>query len=137
MLMEQIVRAQQGCSEEMEALIEKFEPILKKYSRKLFWEDAHNDMTLAFIELVYALPLDKLRNTEDGALVNYIAASVRNTYNAFLKQYFSRPQAVASLDDATEAQKLEAIAYEDKREKQQFLDLLDLCPEIKKEWKRG
>ena len=130
MLMEQIVRAQQGCSEEMEALIEKFEPILKKYSRKLFWEDALNDMTLAFIELVYALPLDKLRSTEDGALVNYIAAAVRNTYNAFLKQYFSRPQAVASLDDATEAQKLETIAYEDKREEQQFLDLLDLCPNL-------
>ena len=130
MLMEQIVRAQQGCSEDMEALIEKFKPILKKYSRKLFWEDALNDMTLAFLELIYALPLDKLRSTEDGALVNYIATCVRTTYNAFLKQHFSCPQTVASLDDATEAQKLETIAYEDKREEQQFLDLLDLCPNL-------
>ena len=47
-----------------------------------------------------------------------------------LKQHFSRPQTVASLDDATEAQKLETIAYEDKREEQQFLDLLDLCPNL-------
>lgn len=62
MLMEQIVRAQQGCSEDMEALIEKFEPILKKYSRKPFWEDARSDMTLAFIELVHALPNKTLPN---------------------------------------------------------------------------
>lgn len=114
----------------MEALISKFEPILKKYSYKLFWEDALNDMIVKFIELIQELPLDNLRCKADGALVNYIAQSVRNTYLAYLRDYFNRPQASVSLDDSSEAQKLEAISYEDKKEEQDFLDLLDSCPEL-------
>ena len=125
MLVEQIVRAQQGSSEDMEALVEKFGPLLKKYSRKLFWEDALSDMTLAFIELIYALPVGRLRSTEDGALVKYIATSVHNTYIALLNDYFAQPQSVASLDEATESLKLETIGYMDKREESTFLDLLD------------
>ena len=112
MLLEQIVRAQEGSSEDLEALVEKFGPLLRKYSRKLFWEDALSDLTVAFLELIYALPVDRLRCTEDGALINYIAKSVYHTYVTLLNDYFSRPQEVASLDDATEAQKLETIAYE-------------------------
>lgn len=130
MLLEQIVRAQQGSSEDMEALVEKFGPLLKKYSRKLFWEDALSDLTVAFLELIQTFPVDRLRSTEDGALIKYIATSVRHTYNALLNEYFSRPQVVASLDDATEAQKLEVLSYEDKPEASAFLDLLDLCPAL-------
>ena len=58
------------------------------------------------------------------------AKSVYHTYVTLLNDYFSRPQEVASLDDATEAQKLETIAYVDKRETSAFLDLLDLCPAL-------
>ena len=130
MLLEQIVRAQEGSSEDLEALVEKFGPLLRKYSRKLFWEDALSDLTVAFLELIYALPVYRLRCTEDGALINYIAKSVYHTYVTLLNDYFSRPQEVASLDDATEAQKLETIAYVDKRETSAFLDLLDLCPAL-------
>lgn len=114
----------------MEALVEKFGPLLRKYSRKLFWEDALSDLTVAFLELIQTFPVDRLRSTEDGALIKYIATSVRHTYNALLNEYFSRPQVVASLDDATEAQKLEVLSYEDKPEAPAFLDLLDLCPAL-------
>lgn len=130
MLIDQIFRAQQGDPDAMEFLVAKFEPILKKYSRKLFWEDALSDMTAAFLELIHGLQLDKLRCKEDGALVNYIAQSVRNVYLALLRNFFNRPQEVTSLDEATEALKLETIAYVDKREEDNFLDLLALCPDL-------
>lgn len=130
MLLEQIVRAQQGGSDDMEALVEKFGPLLRKYSRKLFWEDALSDLTVAFLELIQTFPVDHLRRKEDGAIVNYIVRSVQHTYIALLRDYFSRPQEAVSLDDATEAQKLEAIAYVDKQEASAFLDLLDLCPAL-------
>lgn len=130
MLVKQIVRAQQGCSEDMEALVEKFGPILRKYSRKLFWEDALSDMTVAFIELIYNLPVDHLRRKTDEVIVSYIAKSVYNTYIALLNGYFSRPQPTASLDEVTETLKLEAISHVDKREKLAFQDLLDLCPKL-------
>lgn len=66
MLMEQIVRAQQGCPEDMEALIEKFKPILKKYSRKLFWEDALNFETALFPPPDRCLPGRRHRGTKAG-----------------------------------------------------------------------
>ena len=42
MLIDQITRAKDGNPDDIESLITKFNPILKKYSRKLFWEDAYN-----------------------------------------------------------------------------------------------
>lgn len=127
MLIDQILRAQQGDPDAMEGLVSKFEPVLKKYSRKLFWEDALSDMTVAFVELIHGLQVDNLRCKEDGALINYIAHSVRNTYNALLRDFFSHPQEIASLDDATEATKYEAMSYEDAFEEQRFFDILDSC----------
>lgn len=130
MLIDQITRAREGNPDDIESLITKFDPILKKYSRKLFWEDAYNDMIVEFIDLIHKFPIQNLRSKDDGVLVNYIAQSVRNVYLALLRDFFNSPQEVTSLDEATEALKLETIAYVDKREEDNFQDLLALCPDL-------
>lgn len=132
MLMDRIVRAQQGSSEDMEALLTQFEPILKKYSNKLFWEDAFQDMTLGFIELIHKLPLERMRSREDGVLVKYIAQSIRNTYLIHLDHYFHTPHPTVFLDDSNMAQTLLSVSHEDKLEECNFIDLLDACPELTK-----
>lgn len=130
MIIDQIIRAQQGDAEAMEQLVTKFEPLLKKYSRKLFWEDALSDLTLAFLELIHGLQVEQLRCREDGALVNYLARSIYNAYLALLRDFFHQPKEVASLDDATEALKYAVLSYEEPLEAQRFFDLLDGCPSL-------
>jgi len=37
-------------------MIQQFQPLLQKYSRKLGYEDAYNDLILFFIELISKIP---------------------------------------------------------------------------------
>jgi len=130
MLVDKIRSAQEGNQEAQERLLLKFNPLIIKYSRKLFWEDAYQDLILDFIELIHHLPLDTLRSTEDGHLVNYIARSIRHAYIKQLNHYFNQPKVTTSTDDATEAMKLHSMSYEDRREAVAFCDLLDGCPAL-------
>jgi hypothetical protein len=48
-----IVRSQGGDGDATLLLIEKFNPLLKKYAYKLSYDDAYNDLLLNFIELLH------------------------------------------------------------------------------------
>lgn len=43
MLMDQIIQAKQGSQADMLSLLQQFQPILKKYGRKLWGEDGLED----------------------------------------------------------------------------------------------
>ena len=57
--------------------------ILKKYARKLNYEDAEQDLTADFIELIHHIDIEKLNNTSDGAIVNFL---IRSTYHYYVKR---------------------------------------------------
>ena len=131
MLIDDIVRAQQGDPDAAEALLLKFDPVLKKYSRKLLQEDAYQDLTLALLEMIHTLAPERLRCKEDGALVNYITRAVRNSYLRLLNQSFHQPKISFSLDDTEESQPAEDIpVQQDTCEARDFMDLLQLCPTL-------
>lgn len=61
-------------------IIEKFSPLLNKYSKKLDYEYAKTDLVIALLEIIQSLSkLDKLSFTE-GTLVKYIATSMYHSY---------------------------------------------------------
>lgn len=62
--------------ESMYLLIQQFEPLINKYSRLLKYEEAKTDLIIAFIELIYRIPILKT----DGQMVNYINKSLKNKY---------------------------------------------------------
>ena len=64
-------------------LVSKFSGILKKYARKLNYEDAEQDLTADFIELIHHIDIEKLNNTSDGAIVNFL---IRSTYHYYVKR---------------------------------------------------
>lgn len=136
MLVDRIIGAKHGSAEAMEDLLTQFEPILKKYSKKLFWEDAFQDMTLSFIELIHKFPLERMRSKDDGSLVKYIARSIYNIYVMYLDQYFHMPHPTVFLDDSNMAQTLLSASYEDKLEECNFIDLIDTCPELTEKERR-
>ena len=78
-----IIRATSDDKEAMLSIITKFDPLLKKHSRHLNYDDAYNDMVLDFIEFIRSYPINKMRETSDGAFVNYIQKAV---YHAYLKR---------------------------------------------------
>lgn len=47
-----LVKAQLGNQEAMLELINRFQPLLKKYARKMEYDDAYEDCVLFFIELI-------------------------------------------------------------------------------------
>lgn len=83
---EKIVSAQSGNEPAMLELIEQFSPLLKKYAYLLQTEDALNELTADFIELIKTLKLNSLRSYNDGVFVNYISNAVRYKYISRSKQ---------------------------------------------------
>lgn len=52
-----LTKAQQGDEEAMLELIKRFQPLIRKYARKLEYDDAYEDCLLFFIELVKTMDL--------------------------------------------------------------------------------
>lgn len=81
-----LVRAQRGDKESCYVILEKFERLTKKYSRKLAYEDAEQDVICYFIELIYTFPLEKFREDDEGKIVVYITKCIYHEYIRLVKQ---------------------------------------------------
>lgn len=104
MLEDSILKAQMGDSNELMLLIEKFKPLILKYSRKLGYEDAYSDIQLEFIEVILLFDLEKLNIRSEGALVNYISNSVYHAYCKILSKVVKQRHPTVSIEDLTAAQ---------------------------------
>lgn len=61
-------------------LIEQFNPLIKKYSNLLRWEDSQSELILALIEIINKVPTQNSKFKQDKYIVSYISKSIRNTY---------------------------------------------------------
>lgn len=71
-LFDQISLAQKGDETALLELIDQFQPLLRKYSRKLKEEDAYSDLQLQLIEVIKKVKLENLASRQDPYLLNYI-----------------------------------------------------------------
>lgn len=85
-IIEKIKSAYSGDENAMMDLITQFSPLIKKYARKLYAEDAENELLLAFIELISFFDIGRIKNTSDGAVINYICQSIRRAYIKLMKK---------------------------------------------------
>ena len=81
-LFDLIRSAQKDDEHAMLQLINRFDKLFQKYGRKLRYEDAKNDLIVDFIELIKTFDFEKINNTSDGAIVNFL---VKSTYRFYLK----------------------------------------------------
>ncbi len=81
-----LVIAQRGDKESCYAILESFEGLIKKYAKKLSYEDAEQDVICYFIELIYKFPLEKFREDDEGKVVAYITKCIYHEYIRLLKQ---------------------------------------------------
>lgn len=66
-------------------LVNKFQPLLRKYKTKLNYEDAYNDLLLKFLELLSSFKLEKFNSPNDWALLLYIKTSMYHSFIALSK----------------------------------------------------
>lgn len=98
-----ISNLQAGNKKELLKLIEYFQPLLKKYSFLLGYQDAYDDLQLSFIEFLQNMPLKSLYNKNDGTIVEYIRVSVSNFYKAEIKKIINQKNEIP-MSDLTENQ---------------------------------
>lgn len=68
-------------------VLEKFNPLIKKYARKLAYDGAQTDLIIYFMELLKKLPLNK-QMKEDKYILGYISTSIKNHYIKLNKSYY-------------------------------------------------
>lgn len=104
LLLDEIRKAQTSDEEAMLRLISKFLPLLKKYGRKLGYEDAAEDLIADFIEFIFSWNLKTFRQSSEGAAVKYIVHSLYRLYLARLKNCIKAGPSSISLEALTPTQ---------------------------------
>lgn len=102
MLIDDIRNSQNGNQEMVLGLVKKFSPTLKKHARKLETEDAYYDLQADFLELILHLDCDKLRETSDGAIVQYLSQSIYHSYIKHLRHLIDNKVPTISTDELTD-----------------------------------
>lgn len=62
-------------------LIKMFDPLLKKYSKKLNYEEAYYDLRFEFVNAIYKLNTKNLEILSDGQIINYITKIIYHHIN--------------------------------------------------------
>lgn len=111
MLTTLITEAQSGNQDAMMQLITQFQPLLRKYSRRLNYEDSDNDLILLFIESIMRTNINSIKQKSEGALVSYIVKAVYHSYCILIKQAVAHRAAPYSLEELTDGQFFSSSMY--------------------------
>jgi hypothetical protein len=77
MLKDIILNAQAGNDDSILIMVDKFNPLLKKYSYKLSYDD---DLLADFLDLIKNIDMSRLRHNCEGGIVSYICKSIYSSY---------------------------------------------------------
>jgi RNA polymerase sigma factor (sigma-70 family) len=77
-LKKSILSYQKGNKDSFIEILNKFQFTIKKFAKKLNYEDAELDLTLYLLELTNSINLDNFKIKSDGALIKYIYLSLKN-----------------------------------------------------------
>jgi RNA polymerase sigma factor (sigma-70 family) len=76
-----IRKAQKGNQDCMLEIIDKFRPLIKKYSKKLKYDGSDSDLTISLIEIINYIPIYKnIKFKEEKYIVGYINTSITHKY---------------------------------------------------------
>lgn len=80
------------------ALIEKFNPLLRKYTNKLNYDDAYYDLLTDFLTFLSRFQTDTLISKNEGSVISYITTSIHNIYVKRLAQIIKGNEAMVFSD---------------------------------------
>jgi RNA polymerase sigma factor (sigma-70 family) len=71
-LIDIVKKARKGEKEAMIELLEKFKPLIKKYSYKLNYEDSEAELVLFLLEIVHSMEIENGSYINDECVIGYI-----------------------------------------------------------------
>lgn len=80
-------KAQNNSEKHVIEIYNRFLPLIKKYSRKLNYEEAETDLTIYLLEYIKKVNLNKFKNKNDGEIVNYMRLVFKNKYIDIIRQF--------------------------------------------------
>lgn len=80
------LNSKSGNKDSLLELIERFYPLIKKYSRKLRYDGAETDLIISFIEIIKSIPIINCIMKEEQ-IIGYISKSIKNKYIQLSKRY--------------------------------------------------
>lgn len=75
-----IYESQKRNKKSLEILCQKFDPLIKKYSYYLNYEDAYQDLLEVFILVIQKIPIQQENFKKDKYILSYIKTSIKNAY---------------------------------------------------------
>ncbi|QCH29051.1 sigma-70 family RNA polymerase sigma factor [Clostridium tyrobutyricum] len=85
-----VERAQDGNKNCTLIIIEKFRPLINKYSKKLNYSGANSDLIICLIEVIRDMPIAKNpKFKEDKYIVGYIYTSIKRKYVQLYKEHLN------------------------------------------------
>ncbi len=98
-LNQMVKKAQEGNKKSTIELIEKFSPLIRKYGRKLNYDDAEADIIIFLIETIKKIPIfNNINLNKEECIVGYINTSIKNRYISLSKKYISIVSQETKLD---------------------------------------
>lgn len=96
-------------------LIDGFQPLLRKYTRKLGYDDAYQDLQFAFIKTIYHLQSIDFKGKDNQSAKAYIKRSVISAFLQIIRKNNHRPPELveSSLSDKQCDEMEEKSAYYD------------------------
>lgn len=84
-----ISRAQNNDKQAIMLMINKFKPLIGKYSYLLKYDDANSDLIISFIEIIKKIPIYTNENFKiDKFVVGYIVSAMKNRYIYLSKKHY-------------------------------------------------
>lgn len=80
-----LIKSSKGDNDALLKVIEKFQPLLRKYAHNLNYEDAYSDLMCNLIETCKSFDMNNIRTPTQATLVVYIKTCVINSYKALLR----------------------------------------------------
>ncbi|WP_195279785.1 sigma-70 family RNA polymerase sigma factor [Clostridium sp. J1101437_171009_A5] len=105
MLLELIERAKNNDNDAMLELINRFDRVIRKYARLLKYEDAYEDVVMEFIAFIRKFQIENIKKKHDGAIVNYVCTTLRNTYIELSKRHSAINSHEMPISDLSDEQK--------------------------------
>lgn len=79
-------------------LIELFDPLLKKYARKSYSDEAYYDLRFDFINTIYKLKAANIEELSEGQIVIYVSKIIYHHYINYSKKTRSHVNAIVFSD---------------------------------------
>lgn len=98
MLYQTVMDARAGSQEAAEYLMNRFSPLLYGYAKKLYKEDAFEDIQCDFWEVIMQAPLENLRASEDCVLIRYFERAVQSKFIKRLKKVIDEKNTLSYAD---------------------------------------